>query len=189
MNRGHGVLVIVFGCAWMTVGASQSLYAQTVAKEPAPTVCGADLAKRLAGTWRAPQFRMRRVSEFNAQVFGGNAFDVRDVEFALQPSGEGIVRISTSVVDDKKRTWAPTRIEANVIVNGAEPAAGGRCEPMVKVTSAQEQFLDETKYEAPIVGARIELLADPALSQLELRYEPPGGNGTFWTTMRRQTGR
>jgi hypothetical protein len=132
---------------------------------------------------------MKRAGEVGIQVFGPNAFDVRDVELTVQPSGDGLLKISTSVVDEKKRTWAPTLIEANVTVGSAQPAANGRCEASVKVTSAREQFLDETKYTAPVEGARVRILTDPAMGQLEVRFETPKGEGSFWTTMRRQGAR
>jgi hypothetical protein len=147
--------------------------------------CG-DLVKSLAGSWKAPQYKMKRGSEVGAQVFGPNSFDMRDVDLTLDASGNGALKIKTSVLDQKGKAWAPTQIEAKITVGStATPQTGGRCEPAVMVTSAEERFLDETGYQAPLPGANVTLLTDPAGKQLELRFEPPKGEGAFWTTMRR----
>ena len=43
---------------------------------PKTTVsCGPDVAKALAGTWKAEPYRMKRTSEVGVQVFGANASD------------------------------------------------------------------------------------------------------------------
>ena len=57
--------------------------------------------KSLAGVWRAPEYRMKRTGEVGERIFGPNAFDVRTVELTLQPSGEGLLKITTEVVDAK----------------------------------------------------------------------------------------
>ena len=112
MARG-GWLGVVFCCAAVFFGARDPMRAQegTAGHQNA---CSADLVKNLAGAWKAPQYRMKRASEVGIQVFGPNAFDVRDVELTLQPSGEGVLKISTSVLDQKGKTWAPTLIEARM---------------------------------------------------------------------------
>ena len=188
MDRGRGVLVaLLVGGAWIACGPVESAAGQTAANGgQGKTVCAPDAGKRLAGTWRAPQYRMKRASQAGIQVFGPDAFDVRDVELTMQPSGDGLLKISTSVVDAKKRTWAPTLIEANVTLGASEPTAAGRCQITVKVNSAQEQYLDETKYQAPIEGAEVRLLLDAGAKEMDLRFETPNGEGSFWTTVRRQ---
>jgi hypothetical protein len=192
MDSGRSVLVALLGSVSIVCGAAAPLAAQTAAakappaKAPAAAACGADIAKSLAGLWRAPQYRMKRSSEIGTQVFGPNAFDVRDVELTLQPSGEGLLKITTSVVDAKKRTWAPTAIEAKLMLGAAELNPVGRCAVAVKVTGAEEVFLDETKYRSTLEGAEVRLLMDQPGKQFELRFETPEGDGSFWSTLTRQ---
>jgi hypothetical protein len=150
--------------------------------------CSPDLVKSLAGTWKAPQYKMKRGSDVGAQIFGPNSFDLRDVDLTLDASGSGLLKITTSVLDEKGKTWAPTLVEADIAV-GAAPPSGTNCEPAVTVTRAEEQYLGELEYEAPLDGARVVIIANPSAKQIELRFETPRGEGSFWTTLRRQAGR
>jgi hypothetical protein len=189
-GRVCAVAVCAAVCSGLNVVAgAQTAPAQKPAVTPAQkttAVCDADVAKSLVGTWKAPQYKMRRTSDVGVQVFGPNAFDVRDVELTIQPSGEGVLKISTSVVDQKAKTWAPTLVEAKIMVGAGKSTPAGRCEPAVTVTSAQEQFLDQTQYTAPLDGSRVVLLTGPAANQVDVRWETPKGEGSFWTTVRRQ---
>jgi hypothetical protein len=141
--------------------------------------------KSLAGAWKAPQYKMKRAGEVGTQVFGPNAFDIRDVGLTLEPSGEGVLKISTSVLDQKGKTWAPTLIEAKVTVAVPQAATAGRCEPVVTVASVEERYLDDTNYQTPLTGSRVMMVTDPAAKQLEVRFETPKGEGSFWSTLMR----
>jgi hypothetical protein len=188
MRIGRGVLVVVLCGGWSVFGISSRVDAQGTPAAPAPALCGADLAKTLAGSWKAPQYKMKRGSEESTLVFGANASDVRDVELTLDASGSGSLKITTSVLDQKGKTWAPTQMDAKIAI-GMATTSNNRCEIAVTVSSAEERYLDQTQYQAPVVGARVMLLVDPAvqpLRQLEVRFETAKGPGSFWTTVRRQ---
>jgi hypothetical protein len=187
MDRRVRVIAVLLCGMWvMGIG---TLAAQTPGAAPQPVGsagCGVDFVKSLAGVWKAAQYKIKRGSDVGAQLFGPNSYDVRDVELSLDPSGAGVLKIATSVLDQKGKTWAPTTIEANVTIAPSDSSAAGRCEPAVVVAQAQERYLDETKYEAPVAGARVSMIIDPATKQLDLRFDPPKGQGAFWTTLRRQ---
>ena len=185
----RGVLAVVLCSAWVFFGTRGPVSAQTVPGGPEKAACGPDLVKSLAGAWKAPQYKMKRASEVGTQVFGPNAFDIRDVDLTLEPSGEGVLKISTSVLDQKGKTWAPTVIEAKVTVAAPRTSGAGRCEPAVSVGSVEERYLDDTNYRTPLPGSHVMMLTDPAAKQVEVRFEPPRGGGSFWSTLTRQTPR
>ncbi len=188
----RGVLAAVLCGTWICFGTPGPLEAQTAAGGQGAVTCGADLVKSLAGAWKAPEYRMKRASEVGTQVFGPNASDVRNVELTLQPSGEGVLKISTSVLDQKGKTWAPTLIEAKVTVAAPQAAvqtSAGRCEPVVTVGGVEERYLDETGYRTPLSGAHVRMVANPAAKQLEVRFETAKGEGSFWSTLMRQAPR
>jgi hypothetical protein len=184
------VMVVLCG-AWNVVGAAGRLAAQGAPAAPGQGVkgetpmCGADVARSLAGSWKAPQYKMKRGGDTGTEVFGANAFDVRDVELTLDGSGNGTLKITTSVLDQKGKTWAPTLVEAKIAVGAATPANAGRCDIAVTVAGAEERYLDQTQYQAPIEGAQVMMLFDPATRQLDVRFQTPKGPGSFWTTVRR----
>jgi hypothetical protein len=70
--------------------------------------------------------------------------------------------ISTSVLEQKGQTCAPTLIEAKV--NVAAPR----------------------NYHTSLDGSRVTIVADPAAQQIEIRFETPKGAGSFWSTLMRQ---
>jgi hypothetical protein len=164
--------------------------AQTAAAPQAPPVaCDANLTKTLAGAWKAPQYKMKRASEVGAKVFGADSYDIRNIDLTLEPSGEGVLKIATSVLDQKGKTWAPTLIEAKLMVGAPKATGTGRCEPAVSVSSIEEQYLDQTNYRTPLPGSRVVLVADTSGKQLEMRFETPKGEGSFWSTLTRQAPR
>ena len=187
----RGVLAMGFCGVWIIGGMREPLGAQT-APGGQGNACGADLVKSLAGAWKAPEYRMKRASEVGTQVFGPNAFDIRNVELTLEPSGEGVLKISTSVLDQKGKTWAPTVIEAKVMVavpQTAQTPGTGKCEPAVTVAGVEERYLDDTNYHTSLDGSRVMIAADPAAKQLEVRFETPKGEGSFWSTLMPQASR
>ena len=178
------VLAVILGSVWLSYAAGGLLGAASASGAQAGN---AGVVKSLVGVWRAPEYRIKRTSEVGERIFGPNAFDVRTVELTLQPSGEGLLKISTEVVDAKGRKFAPMITEVKLSVappQGAASAAPGKIEPAVTVTGAEEQYLDETKYRSPVNGVRVALLTDAAAKEVELRFETPNGTGSFWTTLR-----
>jgi len=185
----RGVVVVGFCSAMAFAGTPPGVSAQTAAAGQGGVTCGVDLVKSLAGTWKAPQYKMKRASEVGTQVFGPNSFDIRNLDLSLDAAGQGVLKISTSVLDQKGKSWAPTVIEAKLTVAAPQPAApsgAGRCEPVVTVVSAEERYLDDTNYHSSLAGSRVRIVADQTAKQLELRYETPKGEGSFWSTLTRQ---
>jgi hypothetical protein len=185
----RGVLAVMLCSAWILHGTRGPVSAQAVPGGQEKAACSADLVKTLAGAWKAAQYKMKRASEVGTLVFGPNALDIRDVDLALEPSGEGVLKISTSVLDQKGKTWAPTIIEARVAAASPRTSTAGRCELVVTVSSAEERYLDDTNYRTPLTGSRVMMVTDPAARQLEVRFETPKGGGSFWSTLTRQTAR
>jgi len=184
---------MVMVCGLWSVGSVDGLLAAQAApaaKAAPPAAakpsCNADFVKALAGTWKAPQYKMKRASDVGTQVFGPNSFDVRDVELTLDAAGSGALKITSSVLDQKGKSWAATAIESKITVGAGTATLSGACEPSVMVTNTEERFLDETQYKAPLDGAHVMLVVDPLAKQIEVRFEPPMGQGSFWTTLRRQ---
>jgi hypothetical protein len=182
----RGVLAAVLCSVWVFNGMRGPVSAQVAPDSQEKAACAADLVKSLAGAWKAPQYRIKRASEVGAQVFGPNAFDIRNVDLTLEASGEGVLKVSTSVLDQKGKTWAPTLIEAKVRLAPPTTSAGGRCEPVVTVASVEERYLDETNYQSPMTGVRVMMVSDPGAKQIEVRFETPKGEGSFWSTLVRQ---
>ena len=176
-------------CVASILAASPGARAQAVSAGQDKASCGPDLVKNLAGTWKAPEYKMKRASEIGTQVFGPNAFDIRNVELTLEPSGEGVLKISTSVLDQKGKAWAPTLVEAKLALTAPQTSTAGRCEPVVTVASVEERFLDETNYQTPLTGSHVTMVTDPAGKQIDVRFEPPRGDGSFWSTLLRQAPR
>jgi hypothetical protein len=170
------------------MGITSRVDAQGTPAAPAKASCGADLAKSLAGSWKAPQYKLKRGGDESTAVFGPNASDVRDVDLTLDASGSGVLKITTSVLDQKGKTWAPTQVEAKVALGAATATNNNQCELAVTVASAEERYLDQTQYQASLAGARVVMLLDSTGRQLDVRFETPKGSGSFWTTMRRQAG-
>src|SRR5438874_13292299 len=153
MMTGGGRLALLL-CSICVFSRAVGLFAaQAGAGGQQKAACPADLTKSLAGVWKAPVYKMKRASEIGAQVFGENAFDIRNVELTLEPSGDGVLKISTSVLDQKGKTWAPTVIESKVTLGAPQTSAAGRCEPVVTVVSTEERYLDETNYRTTLDGA------------------------------------
>src|SRR5437762_12691736 len=186
----RGVRAVVLCGAWLLYLACGPVSAQTVPGGQDTGTCGADLVKTLAGAWKAPQYRMKRASDLSNQVFGPDALDIRDVELTLESSGDGVLKIASSVVDQKAKTWAPTLIEANIAVaaprTALQMAGAVRCDPAVTVASVEQRYLDDTNYHTALTGSRVMMITDPAAKQIEVRFETPKGEGSFWSTLVRQ---
>jgi hypothetical protein len=148
----------------------------------------ADVVKALAGTWRAPEYRMERDGSLDEEVFGPRASDVRNVELAVQPSGEAALQICSAVVDAHGKTFAPTLFEAKLSLKPPVAVASGAIQPVVSVNSVDERYLDSGA-EWARQGYRVSLTARPhgvKIDSLVLQFDTPRGDGSFWTTLVRE---
>lgn len=101
--------------------------------------------RALAGIWKAQEYRVKLSGDLDTSVWGADAYRIRNVELAIEPDGDGILKIFTLVVDSRGRTkpYSASVIEARVSV-GAPEQTFGRVQPKVIVVSAEERFLDES---------------------------------------------
>jgi hypothetical protein len=148
-----------------------------------------DVVKALAGTWRAPEYKMERDSALDDQVFGAHASDVRNVELDVQPSGDAVLQICSAVVDERGRVFAPTLFEAKLaLAPPAAAATGDTIQPRVSVDSAEQRYLDSgTRWARQ--GYGVTLTARPRgseIDRLDFRFDTPRGDASFWTTLVRQ---
>lgn len=160
------------------------------APAPPASVTAADVATSLAGLWKAPEDRMERYSQLDVEVFGPHAVDVRNVDLTVQPSGEAVLKVTTKVVDQKGRTYSPTLVEAKLRIGAAARSIAGLIQPVVTVVSAEERYLDSSGDHFSRDGSKVELtMTDLAGDELNLRFDPSDGRGSFGTTLKRQPSR
>src|SRR5687768_9929587 len=62
------------------------------------------LVRSLAGVWKAPVYEVPLSDNLQRAVWGPKALYRRNVELAIEPSGDGILTVRTKVVDDRGRT-------------------------------------------------------------------------------------
>ena len=168
-----------------TTGVKQP--SSAVTQKAAPVQKTQNAAESLAGVWRAPEERTEHYSQLDIDVFGPHAFDVRDVDLRIQPSGDGVLKVSTKVVDQKGKTYSPAVIEAKLRIGAAEKTVVGLFQPAITVVSAEERYLDGSGDHWSREGAQVQLTTiDLGGDELNLRFDPPGGRGSFGATLKRQ---
>jgi hypothetical protein len=181
--------MVCAGC--LTFGTVEGASAQkkaTPAAAPAGVLSGTDLVKALDGSWRAPEYTMERESALDEEVFGAHATDVRNVELDVEPSGDAVLRICSAVVDQKGKPFAPTLFDAKLALTPPAASGADAFQPRVSVESAEEWYFDSgTRWMRQ--GYHVTLTARPrgsAIDALDLRFDTPQGDGSFWTTLVRQ---
>jgi hypothetical protein len=157
---------------------------------PHADASGSEAAQKLAGVWKAAEDRVPRVTALDVQVFGPNAYEVRNVDLTIRPTGEGVLKVTKAVVDQKGRRHSPSVIEAKVVIGAPQTSVTRRIEPIVKVTSAEERYLDGSGDHWSRDGSRVTIsVASLEDNQMELRFDTPTGSESFGETMTRQRGR
>jgi hypothetical protein len=184
--RGIGVLLVglcvQFGPA---IGGLDRLLASQHGSGHA--VSDADLVAGLAGRWKAPVEKTQRTGALDAEVFGPEALDVRNVSLTIEPSGEGDLQVSTSVVDHKGHTHVPSLVDVKLRIGGPQTSAPAGTRPTIAIVSAEERFLDRTGERFPLDGVRVTMtLASAASRTLELTFDTKDGRGSFGATLQRQ---
>jgi hypothetical protein len=162
----------------------------SVTTPPAAAAPAARTPASLAGTWVATPFETRLATDFDVSVWGPNASSVRSVELTLNAAGEGALRVTTKVVDGRRRTVAASTSVEEVRLTVGAPAspADGRTEYAVTVTKAERRYPDDPGHAWPLDGLKVRVasLGATAASPIEIRVEPPEGRGSFWETLRRR---
>lgn len=179
--------VLSVGVRAMTDQAAASLQ-QHEPIDAAPTAASSsEVAKRLAGVWKAPEDRMPRATALDVQVFGPDAYEVKNVDLTIRPTGEGVLKVSKAVVGQKGRRYSPSVIEAKLVIGPPQTSITGRIEPVVKVMSADERYLDGSGDHWSRDGSRVTIsMASLEDNQMELRFDTPTGSESFGQTMTRQ---
>jgi len=148
------------------------------------SAAGEELLKHLRGTWKAPDERIPRSSALDEQVFGAGAVDVRTVTLTVSPSGEGDLQVRRSVVGRTGKVYAPSLMEVKMQIGEPVVAELGHLRPTVKVTSAEERYLDGDHERWTRDGTRVSLsMIDPASKELNMQLDTPDGRGAFGATL------
>jgi hypothetical protein len=173
-RRGVRAVTITFClCGLLAAGAA--------AQDAVP---GPDLLKHLAGRWKAPEERIPKSSALDEQVFGAGAVDVRTVTLTISPSGEGDLQVRRSVVGKKGKVFAPSIMEVKMQIGEHVTRELGHLRPTVKVTSAEERYLDGDHERWTRDGTRLSLsLVDVTSKELNMQLDTPDGRGAFGATL------
>jgi hypothetical protein len=142
----------------------------------------------LAGTWRSAEERVPLNSPFDVSVWGKGASSVRVVNMTVKASGEATVTVTRKVADARNRTVpGSTAIErADVVVGESREGLAGQHEYDLKVVKAERRYPDMPGSEWSIDGLKVKLsVSGSAPQSLEIRFDTPEGNGSFWETLRR----
>lgn len=178
------IAILVVG----SVGFGASGIAVVTAQAPANT---RDILHTLAGKWKAPEYKVPASTDLDVSVWGRGASKVRNVELALEPDGDGILRVHTAVVDQRGRTkrFSASVVEAHLRVQPPSDPAKLPIEPRVTVVSAEERYLDDSGDRRPIEGLTVKLHAmSPTSREMNFRFDTAEGRGSFGETLVRQSG-
>jgi hypothetical protein len=141
------------------------------------------------GVWKAPEYKVAASTELDVQVWGKGASKVRNVQLAIEPDGDGLLRLHQSVVDARGRVrpYSASVIEARLQIEAPAATDSTRIEPVVKVLSAEERYLDGTNERRTIEGLKVSVSMPSADSRiLNFRYDTAEGNGSFGESLARQ---
>src|ERR1700722_16087861 len=99
----------------------------------------------LSGVWNAEPLKIRLSSAFDVSVWGPAASSLRKVQLTIQPSGDGTIKVTRSVIDGHGRTKPATVSveEAQLHVRMSETVDASRIEPVVEVLKPQRRYLDD----------------------------------------------
>jgi len=146
-------------------------------------------ATALAGTWKSAEERIPLNSPFDVSVWGKGATTVRAVELTAKASGEATVTVTRRVVDARGRTvpGSPAIEHASLIIGESRAGLASRREYDTKVSKAERRYPDMPGAPWPLDGLKVRLaVVDGANPQtLEIRFDTPEGDGSFWETLRR----
>ncbi len=140
----------------------------------------------LAGLWTAPRYEVPLNSDLDVSVWGRNVSYRRDVDLAIEPSGEGILTVRTAVVDSRGRA-KPASVsieEARIRLEMPAQVGEGRMDPEVTVLSAERRYPDDPEYRPSLDGLVVKVstvAGDP--TRINIRLDTPEGRGSFGETL------
>ena len=147
------------------------------------------LAGGLTGLWTAPVYQVPLNSDLDISVWGRHASYRRDVDLAIEPSGEGVLTVRTAVVDRRGRTKPGSLSieEARIRVAVPDQTQEGMMQPSVTVLSAERRYPDDPSYRWPLEGlvVKVSTVASDA-NRINMRFDTAEGRGSFGESLIRQ---
>jgi len=145
-----------------------------------------ELLSHLSGTWKAPEERVPKNTPLDIQVFGAGAMDVRTVSLVITPSGDATLQVRRSVVGKTGKVFAPSLMEVKMKIGDPVTMELGHLKPDVRVTSAEERYLDGDRERWTRDGTHMSLsLVDLTSKELNMQLDTPDGRGAFGATLTR----
>lgn len=140
----------------------------------------------LAGRWQSAPFELPLTSDFHVSVYGSGARSVRSVTMTIQPSGDGVFRVTSSVRDRRGRVIPGTQENQEVAFTVGDLAEEPGRQPHYtsRIVRAERRFADDPSSAFPREGVKLAIYVLKA-GTLEVRFETPEGTGSFWETLRR----
>jgi hypothetical protein len=178
--------------AMLALGAATNAQTSATSRPPADQpVRSLVFSPALVGDWKSVPEEIQLTTAFDEAVWGPNAKSVRTVELQIQPSGEGLLKVTKRVVDAKgRKVPASTSVEeAKVTIGGSRDTISTRVEHDVTVQSAARTYPEDPVSRWDLAGLRVQIVTftDADHDTLEVRVETPEGRGSFWETLRRDS--
>ena len=145
----------------------------------------------LAGRWTSTPFELALTSDFHKSVYGAGARSVRSVAMAIQPSGEGVFTVTSSVRDRRGQVVPGTAEveEVRFAVGDLAEEPGRQPHYTTRIVRAERRFSDDPASAFPRDGVKLALYVQEGKpGTMEVRFDTPEGTGSFWETIRRTTG-
>jgi hypothetical protein len=141
----------------------------------------------LAGRWQSAPFELPLTSDFHVSVYGSGARSVRTVTMTIQPSGDGVFRVISRVLDRRGRVVPGTQDNQEVAFTVGDLAEEPGRQPHYtsRIVRAERRFAGDAAAAVPREGVKLAIYVLKAAGTLEVRFETPEGTGSFWETLRR----
>src|SRR6185503_192846 len=113
---------------------------------------------------------------------------VRTVQLVVGAAGDATLTVTRKVVDALGKTVAGsvTVESASIQIGDASPAVETREEHKVTVQKAERRMPDDPKLTWPLEGLRVGVATFTGRdNEIEVRFDPSDGRGSFWATLRR----
>ena len=183
----------------MLVICGAPLSGQAPASAPAARQADEDVSRSnrsvfpasLAGRWTSAPFELTLTSDFHQSVYGAGARSVRSVTLAIQPSGEGVFTVTSSVHDRRGRVVPGTAEieEVRFAVGDLAEEPGRQPHYTTRILRAERRFTDDPASAFAREGVKLALyVQEGKAGTMEVRFDTPEGTGSFWETIRRTTG-
>ena len=139
----------------------------------------------LAGHWESAPLELALTDEFHRSVYGDGARSVRSVAMTIQPSGDGVFRVTTSVRN--RRGYVPGTQETQEVVftlGTLVEEAGRPPHYATRVEKAERRFADDPSSAFARDGVTLAIYPPESKpGTLEVRFDTPEGTGSFWETL------